>query len=194
MANKEVFIDIYKKNIKREGSEKLLDWLVNTDFFDAPASSNFHSAYNGGLCDHSIKVYHRFLNVIQNEYGNNWEEKFSHESIAICALLHDLCKIDFYKVDYRNVKLDDVWIKKPYYAIEDKLPYGHGEKSVYIINGFMKLTREEAMIINWHMGEFDHRIKGGSYALPDVFYKYPCCLLFHNADVQATYLDETRGV
>ena len=146
MANKEVFIDIYKKNIKREGSEKLLDWLVNTDFFDAPASSNFHSAYNGGLCDHSIKVYHRFLNVIQNEYGNNWEEKFSHESIAICALLHDLCKIDFYKVDYRNVKLDDVWIKKPYYAIEDKLPYGHGEKSVYIINGFMKLTREEAMI------------------------------------------------
>lgn len=92
------------------------------------------------------------------------------------------------------MKVNGEWIQKPFYKVEDDLPYGHGEKSVYIISGFMKLTREEAMIINWHMGEFDHRIKGGSYALPDVFYKYPCCLLFHNADVQATYLDETRGV
>lgn len=192
MANKEVYLDIFNKNIKREGSKKLLDWLVNTDFFDAPASSNFHSAYNGGLCDHSIKVYHRFLKIIETEFGNDWEEKFSHESIAICALLHDLCKIDFYKLDYRNVKIDDVWTKKPYYAIDDKLPYGHGEKSVYIINGFMKLTREEAMIINWHMGEFDLRVKGGSYSLSEVFYKYPISLLFHIADLQATYLDETR--
>lgn len=190
--NKDVFVDIYKKNIKREGAEKLLEWLVNTDFFEAPASSNFHSAYKGGLCDHSIKVYHRFLKIIKSEFGDNFEEKFTHESIAICALLHDLCKVDFYKVDYRNVKVDEVWTKKPYFAVDDRLPYGHGEKSVYIINGFMKLTREEALIINWHMGEFDLRVKGGSYSLSEVFYKYPVSLLFHIADLQATYLDETK--
>jgi len=190
--NKDVFVDIYKKNIRREGSEKLLEWLVNTDFFEAPASSNFHSAYKGGLCDHSIKVYHRFLKIIKSEFGDNFEEKFTHESIAICALLHDLCKVDFYKVDYRNVKVDEMWTKKPYFAVDDRLPYGHGEKSVYIINGFMKLTREEALIINWHMGEFDLRVKGGSYSLSEVFYKYPTSLLFHIADLQATYLDETR--
>lgn len=191
---KNEFIEIYNKYIKREGADKLLGWLEKTDFFTAPASTNFHSACKGGLCEHSVKVYKRFLRLLQFEYGENWQEKMSHESVVICALLHDLCKVDFYKEDVRNVKVDGVWVQKPYYKVEDTLPYGHGEKSVYIITGFMKLTREEAMIINWHMGEFDLRIKGGSYSLPEVFYRYPCSLLFHSADVQATYLDEKRGI
>lgn len=190
--NKELFIQIYQKNIKRDGSDKFLDWLKNSDFFTAPASTNFHSAYKGGLCEHSIKVYNRFLSLVKNEYGDEWEDKISLESITICGLLHDVCKVYYYKPDTRNVKVDGVWVQKPYYSIDDKLPFGHGEKSVYIINGFMRLTREEAMIINWHMGEFDFRIKGGSFALPDVFYRYPTAVLMHNADMQATYLDETR--
>ena len=188
------FTEIYKQHIKREGWDKFLSWLEKSDFFTAPASTNFHSACKGGLCEHSVKVYKRFLKILQLEFGENWQEKISHESIAICALLHDVCKINFYKEDIKNVKINGEWQQRPYYKVEDELPYGHGEKSVYIINGFMKLTREEALIINWHMGEFDLRVKGGSYSLPDVFYKYPCCLLFHNADVQATYLDEKRGV
>ncbi|MDD3397265.1 MAG: HD domain-containing protein [Clostridia bacterium] len=187
------FIEIYKQHIKREGWDKFLSWLEKSDFFTAPASTNFHSACKGGLCEHSVKVYKRFLKIVQLEFGENWQEKISHESIAICALLHDVCKINFYKEDIKNVKINGEWQQRPYYKVEDDLPYGHGEKSVYIINGFMKLNREEALIINWHMGEFDLRVKGGSYSLPDVFYKYPCCLLFHNADVQATYLDEKRG-
>ena len=80
----------------------------------------------------------------------------------------------------------------PFYTVEDNLPYGHGEKSVYIINGFLMLTREEAMIINWHMGGFDARVKGGSYSLSDAFYKFPNAVLFHTSDMIATYLDETR--
>ena len=85
--------------------------------------------------------------------------------MAICGLLHDVCKIDTYKVDFRNVKTEQGWESRPYYTMDEELPYGHGEKSVYIINGFMRLTREEAMAINWHMGSFDDRVRGGSYAI-----------------------------
>ena len=114
------------------------------------------------------------------------------ESVAIIALLHDLCKVNFYKVDYRNVKVDGQWTQQPYYTIDDTLPYGHGEKSVYIISGFMRLTREEAMAINWHSGGFDDRVKGGSFAMSDAYYKFPNAMIFHTADLMATYLDETK--
>ena len=83
-----------------------------------------------------------------------------------------------------------MWVQKPYYAVDDKLPYGHGEKSVYIISGFMKLTREEAMAINWHMGGFDMRVQGGSYSISGAFYEFPVALIFHLSDLEATYLDE----
>lgn len=192
IENKEKFISLLSENVKRDGVDKLIGWLEKTDFFDAPASTKFHSAYEGGLCEHSLKVYDRFLKNIQNEYTENWQDKISLESITLIALLHDICKVDFYKVDYKNVKVDGIWQQQPFYVIEDNLPYGHGEKSVYIINGFIKLTREEAMVINWHMGAFDDRVKGGSYALSNVFYMYPTALIFNISDMQATYLDEER--
>lgn len=190
MNYQDEFIKIFSENVKREGANNLLEWLLKSDFFRAPASSKFHSNFAGGLVFHSLNVYKRFLNNLKKEYGDNFEEKISLESITICALLHDVCKIDYYKEDYRNVKVDGVWVQKPYYSIEDKLPYGHGEKSVYIISGFMKLTREEAMIINWHMGGYDQRVLGGSYAISQAFYAFPNALLFHISDMEATYLDE----
>lgn len=190
MDYKKEFIQVYKENIKREGSDKLLEWLLASDFFTAPASTRFHSAYEGGLCEHSLKSYYRFIQNLDMEFDGDWEDKISAESVAIIALLHDVCKADYYKVESRNVKKDGVWESVPYYSIEDKLPYGHGEKSVYIISSFMRLTREEAMAINWHMGGFDLRVIGGSYSLSDAFYKHPLSLIFHISDVQATYLDE----
>ena len=189
---KEEYIVLYNKYIKRDGSQALLEYLQKSDFFVAPASTQFHSAFEGGLCHHSVNVFNRFLNSVKNEYGDDFEEKVSMETIAICALLHDLCKIDTFKIDMRNKKVDGNWVQVPYYTVEDSLPYGHGEKSVYIISGFMKLTREEAMMINWHMGGFDARVKGGSYALSEAFYKFPLAVLFHTCDMIATYLDETR--
>ena len=187
---KEEFINIAKDNIKREGIEKLLDYLQKTDFFEAPASTKFHSAYEGGLCEHSINVYNRFVQNLKIEYGVNWQDVMNLESATIIALFHDICKANFYKQELRNVKEDGIWVQKPFYTVEDTLPYGHGEKSVYIINGFLRLTREEAMAINWHMGGFDARVKGGFYGLENVFYTYPTALLFHVSDVEATYLDE----
>ena len=186
----EQFVSIFTKYIKREGSDNLLDWLITTDFFTAPASSKFHSAYEGGLCEHSINVFNRYVKLLTMEYGENFTDKISMESVAIIALLHDLCKVNFYKTELRNVKVDGQWVQVPYYTIEDTLPYGHGEKSVYIISGFMKLTREEAMAINWHAGGFDDRVRGGSYSMSDAYYKFPTAMLFHSADIMATYLDE----
>lgn len=189
---KKEFIDIYNKNITRDGSKELLEYLQKSDFFTAPASTQFHSAYEGGLVEHTINVYNRFLTAVMNEYGENYTDKISNETIAICALLHDVCKIDLYKIEMRNRKVNGNWEQYPCYTIEDSLPYGHGEKSVYIIGGFMRLTREEAMIINWHMGGFDSRVKGGSYSLSDAYYKFPNAVLFHTSDILATYLDETK--
>lgn len=189
---KKEFIEIFNSNIKRDGAKELLDYLLKSDFFSAPASTQFHSAYEGGLVEHSINVYHRFLNTIKNEYGDNYTDKISDETIAICALLHDICKVDIYKIEMRNRKVNGNWEQYPCYTVEDGLPYGHGEKSVYIISGFMRLTREEAMIINWHMGGFDARVKGGSYSLSDAYYRFPNAVMFHTADILATYLDETR--
>lgn len=187
--NKEEFLNIVSENIKRQGIDDFMKWLCSTDFFVAPASSKFHSAEPGGLCFHSLNVYKRLLTLAVNEWG---EENVNKESIAIIALFHDICKCCYYKVEMRNVKEDGVWVQKPYYAVDDQLPYGHGEKSVYIINGYMRLTREEALAINWHMGGFDMRVQGGDQQYSNAYYKYPICTLTHLADVMATYLDETK--
>ena len=127
------------------------------------------------------------ITILKSEFG---EENINHESIAIVALFHDVCKCCTYKVEMRNVKENGEWVQKPYYVIDDQLPYGHGEKSVYMISGFMKLTREEALAINWHMGGFDSRVLGGFYGLSNVFLNYPTSVLFHISDIEATYLDE----
>ncbi len=109
-------------------------------------------------------------------------------------MLHDVCKIDYYKEDFRNVKNENgEWERKPYYSKNEVLPYGHGEKSVYIINSFMQLTRAEALAINWHMGGFDVRVRGGDYSMSEAYSRYPLCALLHAADLLATYLDEERG-
>lgn len=186
---KQEFLEIFYDNIEREGGEELLNFLEKTDFFTAPASGRRHSNFEGGLCLHSVSVYKRFLKLLQNEYGEKWNEVISPESVAIIALLHDICKVNTYTVEMRNVKVDGEWRQKPYYKYSDPLPYGHGEKSVYMISGFMKLTREEAMAINWHMGAFDSRT-ANSGVLSDVFYKYPIAFLFHLSDYMSTYLDE----
>ena len=192
MDAKQEFIKIFKENITRDGSDKLLDYLQNqSDFFTAPASGKRHGSYEGGLVEHSVNVYKRFKNLIQLEYGENYTQKISNESIAIMGLLHDLCKVNTYVIEYRNQKINGEWQQVPYYAHNNSLPYGHGEKSVYIISGFMRLTREEAMGINWHMGSFDARAQSGS-DLEEAYLMYPTALLLHSADFHATYIDEKK--
>ena len=189
------FIKIYTENIHRSGADKLLAWLESTDFFTAPASTKYHGAHEGGLCEHSINVYEQLRVICDFESASpcSYPEP-AIETMAICGLLHDVCKANFYKTSTRNVKNEETgqWEKQPYYSVEDQLPYGHGEKSVYIISGFMRLTREEAMAIRWHMGGFDDAVKGGSYAISGAFDKFPLAVMLHCADLTATYLDEGK--
>lgn len=193
MENKEKFIEIYKNNIKREGADKLLEYLLSpaSDFFTAPASARFHGSYKGGLLDHSLNVYECLCDYLSRQrvkevYNMNYPE----ESVAIVALLHDLCKINTYKESFRNVKDDSgTWQKVPSYTFDDNLPYGHGEKSVYIITGYMKLTREEAFAIRYHMGFSDTEDK---YSVGKAFEMFPLGFALSAADSEATYFIEGK--
>ena len=192
MSFKEEFIEIYKENITREGADKLLEYLLSasSDFFSAPASTRFHGAYAGGLCEHSLNVYHCLCDYLQRDRVTDlYNLEYSPESIAIVSLLHDLCKINCYKESTRNVKVDGVWTQVPYYEFDDDLPYGHGEKSVYIIGGFMRLTREEAFAIRYHMG-----FSGCEEArnVSAAFEKYPLAFALSVADMEATFLLEGK--
>lgn len=189
------FVELYHNYIHRTGAEALFDWLEHSDFFTAPASTRFHGAYEGGLLQHSLNVYQRLDSLLANDCENvNFDRKVEYpglESVAICGLLHDLCKVNFYAVSERNTKDENGrWIKVPYYTVEEAFPYGHGEKSVFLIERFMKLTTEEAMTIRWHMGGFDDSVRGGSFAAGAAFSKSPLALMLHIADMQATYFDE----
>ena len=87
MTSKERFIEIYNSCIKREGADKLLEYLMSSqsDFFTAPASARFHSSYEGGLCEHSINVFNRYVKILTMEYGENFTDKISMESVAIIS-------------------------------------------------------------------------------------------------------------
>lgn len=191
--NKNEFIEIYKENITRPGSDKLLNYLISeqSDFFTAPCSTRFHGSYAGGLVQHSINVYNCLKDYLSRQrtkdvYGMNYTD----ESIALVSLLHDVCKMNFYSVDYRNAKNEQgVWEKVPYYTINDQLPYGHGEKSVYIVSGFMRLTREEAFAIRYHMGFSgieDRNIIGKAFEM------FPLAFALSVADMEATYFLESK--
>ncbi len=186
MDYKAQFEEIYHKYISRDGSKDLLEWLSKTDFFSAPASTKYHCACEGGLAQHSVNVY----TVLMEKHFSERED--NPESFAICGLLHDICKAQFYKVSTRNVKNEQTgqWEKQPYYTIEDSFPFGHGEKSVFMIERFMRLKTSEAMAIRWHMGGFDESVKGGSFALSHAYEKYPIAVKLHLADLEATYLRE----
>ncbi|OUN22929.1 hydrolase [Flavonifractor sp. An82] len=190
MDSKEVFLQIFRENIHREGSDALLDYLEHkSDFFTAPASARFHGSYPGGLCEHSVNVYRCLEAYLERErvrelYGLD----YSPESVALVSLLHDVCKTGCYKAGTRNVKgPDGKWQTVPTFFYEDSLPYGHGEKSVYILSGFLRLTREEAMAIRWHMGfsgDEDKRLVG------QAFQQYPLAFALSVADMEATYFLE----
>ena len=182
------FIEIYRNNIHREGSEKLLEYLMSdkSDFFTAPASTRFHGSHEGGLLEHSLNVYHCLVDYLARPRAKEvYKMEYSAESVALCALLHDICKMNFYKVDYRNAKNDrGEWEKVPYYTIDDRLPYGHGEKSVYIISGYIRLTREEAFAIRYHMGLSGIEDKNN---IGKTFEMFPLAFALSVADMEATY-------
>ena len=188
MTKREEFIAVYQENITRRGADRLLEWLDSdaSDFFTAPSSTRFHGSYEGGLVEHSLNVYECLKDYLARPrtkelYGID----YSPETIAVTALLHDICKVGFYAVDYRNAKNEQgAWERVPYYTIRDTLPYGHGEKSVYMIQSFMRLTRDEAFAIRYHMGFSGNEDKNNIGRALEMF---PLALAVNVADMEATY-------
>lgn len=178
----ENFIELLRST-KREGIEDVINFLEKSDFFKAPASTRFHGDYEGGLAEHSMSVY----NILKEKVKNSVIPiDTPEESLIIMALLHDICKANFYKVDYRNAKNElGVWEKVPYYTVEDTIPYGHGEKSVMMLTEYIKLTNEEKYAIRWHMGFSEPKENYSTLGL--AFKKYPIALLLNEADLESTY-------
>ena len=184
-SQKEEFLTICRSMIHREGLEDLLAWMGKADFFTAPASTKYHGGYPGGLCQHSIDVY-QYAKKLTFLMPKESEE----ESLAIATLFHDLCKVNLYKLDKRNQKINGTWQEVPCYTIEEKFHFGsHGGKSVFLIQQFMKLTTEEAAAINCHMGFSE----GSPTAVRDVgnaYHQVPLAWIVHVADEAATFLLE----
>lgn len=189
--NRERFMKIFQEKITREGADKLLDFLVKSDFFTAPASTRYHLACEGGLLQHSLNVYDCLVDILNRPRMKElYKIEYSDESIAIAGLLHDLCKVNFYKTSFRNVKNENgKWESVPYYTIEDTLPYGHGEKSAYIVSAYMRLTRDEAFAIRYHMGFSGTEDVGNVGRALEMFpLAYAVCC----ADMEAAFLMEGK--
>ena len=179
---KEEFIELLKST-KREGMEELISFIQKTDFFTAPASTRYHGDYEGGLLEHSMKVYEILKHKAKNNIMNM---EFAEDTLIIIGLLHDICKVNFYKVDYRNAKNErGEWEKVPYYTVDDTIPYGHGEKSVMMLTEYIKLTPEEKYCIRWHMGFTEP--KELYTTLGAAYKRYPLALLLNEADLESTY-------
>lgn len=179
---KEEFIELLRST-KRDGIDDIISFLEKTDFFKAPASTRFHGNYEGGLLEHSMKVYE----ILKYKVNNSVVDlDVNEDTLIIVALLHDICKANYYKVDYRNAKNErGEWEKVPYYTVDDTIPYGHGEKSVMMITEYMKLSSEEKYCIRWHMGFTEPKELYGTISA--AYKKYPLALLMHEADLEATY-------
>lgn len=192
MAEVEKFKN-YFSYINRPGADKLLAWLEEAGFFTAPASTKYHGAYAGGLVEHTNHVYRRLVRLADEEdkrQGRTYPE-YTVDTIAVAALLHDVCKVDAYKVEKKNQKQKDgSWKEVEVYGYTNSLPLGHGEKSIMQIMRYMQLTEEEMLAIRWHMGAFDSAVKGGSYDMNNAFAGSRLAAMLHIADMMATHLDE----
>lgn len=202
-ACKEEFLRIYNQNLSgRAGASDFLTWLSDTDFFTAPASSKYHLARPGGLVEHSVNVY-----LWLKQLMKNMETDWNIESITISGLLHDVCKANYYEQGWRNQKTYDegavaavprsmvkhdqggdyIWEAVPSYSINEQFTYGHGEKSVYLIQKHMELTDEEAQAIRFHMGSWQDGEKANASA---AFKTNPLAFWLHVADEAATFRTE----
>ena len=206
--NKKKFIRIATENISCKNRDKLLAWLEReSDFYEAPASARNHLAEPGGLCQHSLNVYKRLHKLLHDEYEGIKNSPYNETSIAIVALFHDLCKANMYTLIYRNQKTYDsekvaaaegwkvkqdgggafIWEVVPTYEINEKLIFGHGEKSVFILQQFMVLSVDEATAIRYHMSSWQ---EGEARAAGDTFRRNPLAFFLHVADEAATFIDE----
>ena len=182
MSNKDLFKDIVFRYIKRNGIKQLMDNLEKTDFYKAPASTKHHESYEGGLVEHSLNVFNQIM-----KENTLLDKKYDTETLAIVSLFHDVCKVGYYEVSMRNTKDESgKWIQVPFYTVNDKFPFGHGEKSVFMINQFLELTEDEVLAIRWHMNGFEP--KENYQYMSKAYSEVPLAVILATADLKATYI------
>lgn len=222
MNNQERFEELMNIAAKRPGWLDLMNYIQKSDFYTAPASSRFHLSCSGGLLQHSLNVYDALIGRLADtvetdemalQVAGKTVATFKKETLVLVALLHDLCKTNFYTKEYKNQKTYDkekvakaspyqvkkdnggqfIWEQVSFYNVNDKNPYGHGEKSVMMTEEFMKLTMEERYAIRWHMG-MGNATFNEIQAFNASCEKYPLVLLLHNADQEAShFMEDTTG-
>lgn len=192
MMDREKNIEYFKyimQSVRRPGVELLMDYLEKSDFYTAPASAKYHGSYEGGLLEHSINVFKRLsLKKCSDIFWKDTLKETDYESIVIVSLLHDLCKINLYLPEKRQT--EDKEEKHTVYMYNDQEPYGHGEKSVMIIEDFMKLTQEERYAIRWHMGPYSGQQDWNT--LGKAIEKYHLILALFESDMEAAHVMEVR--
>lgn len=198
-ANKVEFINLLRST-GRENIENLINWLdTKSDFFTAPSSTIYHGDYEGGLCQHSLNVYKAVKAFKQNggmlALKENEIDKIPEASLIISTLLHDMCKVNFYVPEIKVFKDETTnqWKHYQTYKCEEKFPLGHGEKSVIMIQNFIKLTGSEIIAIRWHMSFFDPGAFMSPYekpALMNACDNCPLAVLLQIADYYASHLME----
>lgn len=185
--NNELKLKILERlnSVKREGMKELISYLTNkTDFFEAPASTRFHSNYKGGLAQHSHNVTELLIHK-----NNQFNLNLTNDTIYITGYLHDICKCNIYKESIKLRKnISNEWEGYKTFSIEDDLPIGHGEKSVILLQQFIKLTLEEVLMIRWHMGGFSPKEDYPQFSKACEKFKSVCAL--HSADIESSYMLE----
>lgn len=192
--NKERFLSLIE-SLDRSGIDKeaLIEQLLDSDFFTAPASTTYHSSFKGGLCEHCLLVYDALVNLMKVTYNN--ECPYSDDTIKIVALFHDFDKMNKYEVTARNTKVysdtgskkDELgrfdWVSVMGYKRKDSKDVftvgTHGETSVFMTETFIPLTTEEhCAIVNHHSVYDNPKLDSAT-----VYRKFPLACLLHLADM-----------
>ena len=182
--------------------EELITKLESSDFFYAPATTQYYGSYPGGLCEHSLQVLDNMLALGESlQLG----ERVPYRSIVIVALLHEMCKMNKYELGFKNVKnhhpkgkLTDGngkfdWESVSTYQsrpLENRFVYGtDGETSEFMVRQFINLTLEESVAIMNYKGDSDGNQSRGTN-LANIFGRYPLAALLHSADVLACFVND----
>jgi len=188
--NKQRYLDLIK-SINVEGSDipRLINWLNSSDFFEAPASTKYHGAYKGGLCEHSLNVYDTLCDLARNFCLH----EYSEDTLKIVALMHDISKANYYEQYNRNVKdMNGNWTQVVEYKVrdnKDRFIYGnHEQNSEFIAHTFFPLSVEESCAILHHHGGMG--FDSSQVDLTPIYNKYSLACLLHVADMISCYIKE----
>lgn len=207
-SNKQEFLGLLtsiKESRPNANWDALVKKLEGSDFFYAPASTKYHAACEGGLCQHSLNVYRNLCELVAMK---GYDDIIAEDSIIIVSLLHDLGKMNFYQQTTKNVKKYSEfgaksdnkgnfdWVTEESYMVipdddRDFIIGSHEVTCEYMVSCFIKLKPEESAAILHHHGGLGY--DSSPQTAPKVMAKYKLACLLHLADMLAAYVDEEEN-